>query len=219
MFNKLHSLFHDPTRGWDPISPEYAASYRNVASVDAAVVESFERALGGLHGKCVVDVGSGPGHYALEFARRGAQVTCLDISANYLRMATDLLASEGFKAKCIIGYIDHINKLTTGNFDAVFSNVAWCYCMNDFTFARALLRAVHPGGIVFTRQTNETWDKEPTLARRFAYFCNRHFGIKIGHTHPPKGRIESAFRRLPNCTVRTEPVVNAAEIVIATRTH
>jgi 2-polyprenyl-3-methyl-5-hydroxy-6-metoxy-1,4-benzoquinol methylase len=217
VFNRIHSLFHDPARGWDPISPEYAASYRKVASVDLAVVDSFERAVGGLRGKTVADVGSGPGHYALEFARRGAQVTCLDISATYLRMAEGLLATEGFTGKFVAGYIDHINRLTAGSFDAVFSNVAWCYCMNDYDFARELLRAVKPGGVVYTRQTNETWDKTPSMKRRMAYLSNRVLGMKIGHTHPPIGRIAHAFRRLPGCQVRTEPVVEAAETVIATR--
>ncbi len=219
MFNRIHSLFHDPARGWDPITPEYAATYRNVASIDMSVVDSFERAIGGLRGKSVADVGSGPGHYALEFARRGANVTCLDISANYLRMAESLLASEGLKGKFVTGYIDHINRHTGGGFDAVFSNVAWCYCMNDFDFARELLRAVKPSGVVFTRQTNETWDQTPSLKRRFAYFTNRALGMKIGHTHPPVGRIANAFKKLHDCTVRTEPVVHAAEIVIATRTR
>ena len=77
MFNRIHSYFHDPARGWDPITAEYAATYRNIASVDMGVVDSFERAVGGLRGRKVADVGSGPGHYALEFARRGAIVTCV----------------------------------------------------------------------------------------------------------------------------------------------
>lgn len=217
MFNTIHSLLHDPARGWDPISAEYAASYRNVAHVDMSVVELFERAVGGLRGCRMIDVGSGPGHYAHEFARRGADVTCLDISANYLHMAEGRLQQDGLSAKFISGYIDHINRLTPGSFDAVFSNVAWCYCMNDFSFARELLRAVKPGGVVFTRQTNETWDKNPTFNRRIAYLLNRIVGLKIGHTHPPVGRIARAFERLGNCKIRSEPVVDAAEVVIVTR--
>lgn len=217
MFNWIHSLFHDPRQGWDPITAEYAESYRKVASVDPLVVESFERAIGGLKGRSVIDVGSGPGHYSLEFARRGADITCLDISANYLRMAERLLASEGFGGRFVVGYIDHVRRLTGGGFDAIFSNVAWCYCMNDFSFARELLRSVKPGGVVFTRQTNESWDKSPTLRRRLAYLSNRVLGVKIGHTHPPAGRIARAFERLKDCSVRSEPVVDSAEIVIAMR--
>jgi 2-polyprenyl-3-methyl-5-hydroxy-6-metoxy-1,4-benzoquinol methylase len=217
LFNTIHSLLHDPSRGWDPISAEYAASYRDVAHIDMSVVDRFESAVGGLRGRGVIDVGSGPGHYAHEFARRGADVTCLDISANYLRMAESRLREDGLSAKYVAGYIDHINRLTPGSFDAVFSNVAWCYCMNDFSFARELLRAVKPGGTVFTRQTNETWDKNPSLKRRIAYLSNRSIGLKIGHTHPPVGRIARAFEKLGNCTVRSEPVVEAAEIVIVTR--
>jgi 2-polyprenyl-3-methyl-5-hydroxy-6-metoxy-1,4-benzoquinol methylase len=218
MFNRIHSLFHDPAHGWDPISPEYAASYQKVAHVDPAVVDKFEEAVQGLLGRSVIDVGSGPGHYALEFARRGADVTCLDISANYLRMAERAMSGAGFNAKYVTGYIDAINEVARGPYDAVFSNVAWCYCMNDFSFARELLRAVKPGGIVFTRQTNEEWDTRRSLTRRITYTSNRVFGIKIGHTHPPVGRISKAFQRLGNCSVSTEPVIDHAEIVVARRT-
>ena len=217
MFNRLHALLHDPTRGWDPITAEYAASYQRIAQVDARVVECFEAALGGLRGRSVADVGSGPGHYALEFARRGAEVTCLDISANYLRMAEQSISAAGLRANYVTGYIDDINQVTGGSFDAVFSNVAWCYCMNDFTFARELLRAVKPGGVVFTRQTNETWDATPSFTRRAAYLSNRVLGIKIGHTHPPPGRIADAFCKLEGCTVTSEPVIDSAETVIARR--
>lgn len=195
MFNRLHSLFHDPSRGWDPISEEYARHYQSIATLDPPAVEAFAQAIGSFAGLKIADVGSGPGHYALEFARRGANVTCVDISAQYLKIARSRMEAEGLKAGYALGYIDDIGEITRGGFDAVFSNVAWCYCMNDYAFARKLLAVTRDGGTIFIRQVNEDFQTGLGLVRRLTYLSNRAIGVKVGHTFPPRGRIAEAFRR------------------------
>jgi 2-polyprenyl-3-methyl-5-hydroxy-6-metoxy-1,4-benzoquinol methylase len=74
VINWLHSVLHDPRRGWDPISATYAIEYGQSVKGDPHQIERFERALGGYAEKRIVDLGSGPGQYAVEFARRGAKV-------------------------------------------------------------------------------------------------------------------------------------------------
>jgi 2-polyprenyl-3-methyl-5-hydroxy-6-metoxy-1,4-benzoquinol methylase len=216
MINRIHAYFHDPARGWDPISEGYARGYGANQVADLSLVDRFDRSLGGLVGKKIIDVASGPGHYSIEFARRGAVVTCFDISRNYLAMARDRFDRAGFVAEYALGYLDDINAVTSGNFDGVFSNIAWNYCMNDFTFARALVNAVRPGGKIFIRETNETFERDKGVVRKALYALNRSLGLKIGHVHPPRGRVEQAFERA-GCALEAIYPDPATDIVIATR--
>jgi 2-polyprenyl-3-methyl-5-hydroxy-6-metoxy-1,4-benzoquinol methylase len=213
--NWLHSRFYDPARGWDPISTQYAQEYGRIAAVDPHIVRAFAAAVGDLRGKRVADVGSGPGHYSLEFARRGAAVTCVDISRNYLAMIEERMRQEGLSAHYALGYMDSINRITAGNFDALFSNVAWNYCMNDWSFARRLLQAMRPGGVIVIRETNETYVPRTGLYTRAVYWLNDTIGWKIGHPRPPRGRIAEAFRRAGQCEVTvdySEPTVDIVTV-------
>jgi 2-polyprenyl-3-methyl-5-hydroxy-6-metoxy-1,4-benzoquinol methylase len=218
--NWLHSLFYDPARGWDPISVQYAQEYGRIAAVDPQIVSRFVDTVGELRGKRVADVGSGPGHYSLEFARRGAEVTCVDISRNYLAMIEARMSHEGLSAHYALGYMDSINRITSGNFDALFSNVAWNYCMNDWSFARNLLQAMRPGGVIMIRETNEAYVPRTGGYSRAVYWLNDTIGWKIGHPRPPHGRIAEAFRRAGPCEVSvdySEPTVDIVTVRSASR--
>jgi SAM-dependent methyltransferase len=196
VINWLHSVLHNPRRGWDPISVAYATEYGESLHADQLQVERFEGALGGFAGKRIVDLGSGPGQYAVEFARRGAEVTCIDVSATYLAMAEKRVREAGFKARFIPGYMDNLEKFTHNGFDAAFSNVTWCYCMNDLAFARRVYRAVKPGGLVYVQANIDSYEPTRSYQRRLLYWLNKTLCWKIGHPHPPRGRIAWAFSRL-----------------------
>lgn len=53
--------------------------------LDAVYRTAFEE-MGDLSGKTVLEMGSGEGYYALQFARRGAKVTAVDISPESIRI-------------------------------------------------------------------------------------------------------------------------------------
>lgn len=217
MVNWLHSKFHDPNNGWDPITPQYAENYGRDATADRSLVERFVQVVGGLPGKTVADMGSGPGHYSMEFARRGAAVTCVDVSRTYLAMTEQKMRAEGLTPRCALGYMDSINEITPGNFDAIFSNVSWNYCMNDWAFARQLLRAVRPGGAIVIRETTDTYFPKEGLYSRSLYWLNGTLGWKIGHPHPPRGRIAAAFARVGGCEIVTDYSEQAVDIVAVKR--
>ena len=205
MINWLHSRLHDPKKGWDPIPAAYAEDYaQNVASVDASMVKRFTQFCEGLEGKRVADVASGPGQYAVEFARRGAQVTCIDVSRRYLDIAEARLRSAGFQVELACLYVDDIERVSGVGFDAIFSNVAWYYCMNDRSFARALWRSLRGGGVIGIRALNASGEEPTSMGRKLVYLANRYLRWKIGHPHPPHGRIEAEFRRLGPCEVRAD---------------
>src|SRR6185437_4694667 len=115
MINRLHRALHNPHKGWDPIPQEYAEHYATeVASVDSEFVAKICNVGGGVEGKRVADVGSGPGQYGLEFARRGAQVTCIDVSRRYLEIARSRFADAGRIADFHLAYMDDIGVIAPG---------------------------------------------------------------------------------------------------------
>ena len=211
MINWLHGILHDPRRGWDPISAAYASAYGETLNADPRLIDRFGRVIGGYQGRRIVDLGSGPGQNATEFARRGAEVVCIDVSATYLSMAAKRMHDAGFEARFLPGYMDHVAALAGGDFDAAFSNVSWCYCMNDLTFARNILLALKPGGIAFIQANIDTFEAARSWRRRLIYWLNEKMCWKIGHPHPPRGRIAHSFRRLGTTIVESDygdPVVD-----------
>jgi SAM-dependent methyltransferase len=214
MVNWLHSVLRNPRRGWDPISADYAAAYSQRAHCDQGLVELLERAIGGYSNKRIVDLGSGPGHYAAEFARRGAYVTCIDVSATYLALVEKRMQSAGLRANLLLGYMDHLKYLTSGGFDGVFSNVSWCYCMNDLGFAKRILAALKPGGVALVCTNIERLGERRSRVRDLVYWLNGRLYIKVGHPFPPRGRVAFAFRRLGGCEVDVNYSNPSADLVL-----
>ena len=89
----------------------------------------FQRivALGiGLPGQRILDLGTGTGVLAREFARRGGQVTGVDISKPQLEAAEELAKQEGVQVE-----FHHLPAEDTGfqdgEFDVVTASQAWLY--------------------------------------------------------------------------------------------
>ncbi len=198
MFNRLLSLFYRPENGWDPIPPEYARKYslaeENFGTSD--LLNTLDHKLGGLAGKRVLDLGGGPGHYSVAMALRGAKVHWHDISATYREIASARAREAGCQVSFSLGYLEDILKLRLPQFDLVFCRICWCYCMDDRGFARIVYRLITPGGAGYIDANNHTFEK-PTGLRRLVYWLNNTVKIKIGHPHPPRGRIAQEFSRFP----------------------
>ena len=196
MINRLHSLFHRPERGWDPISAEYARGYAEEQwrNISGALIDELEQRIGGLANKRILDLGAGPGQYSVAFARRGAQVTWHDVSRAYQKIASKHAADAGVGLSYSLGYLDEAGTLIAHPFDLVFTRLAWCYCMNDRAFAELIYSLVRPGGAAYIDTNTPAFESIRGL-RHFLYFFNDHFGLKIGHPHPPHGRIATLLHR------------------------
>lgn len=215
MINWLHARLHNPLRGWDPVPAAYAAAYADGVTAEASVVDAFESELGGFENKRVVDLGSGPGQYAAEFARRGAHVSCVDVSAAYLAIARRNISLVTGRANFVAGYMDDVAERAGCGFDGAFSNASWYYCMNDFSFAKRIAAALAPGGIVMVRANNERYEQDPGVVRLLVYWLNRRLAWKMGHPHPPQGRIALAFQRLNGWSVEADYRDPLIDLVIA----
>jgi 2-polyprenyl-3-methyl-5-hydroxy-6-metoxy-1,4-benzoquinol methylase len=201
MVNYLHSLFNRPERGWDPISPEYAAQYSEAEwkqGVNEVLLDELDRWVGGLEGRRVLDLGGGPGQYSVALARRKAIVTWHDISNTYREIAQKKAAEAGVQISFGIGYMDDAAKLYKEPFDLVFSRICWYYCFRDRNFAKVFFKLLKPGGIGYVDTMHSgTWDSNASWPVRVRTWLNNRFGIKIGHPLPPHGRIAGLFMSQP----------------------
>lgn len=205
LINRLHRLTHNPKRGWDPIPAAYAEQYAEESGcVDPVTVGRVEAAAGGLEGRRVADVGSGPGQYGIAFGQRGALVTCVDVSRRYLEIAKRGFDDAGLSGEFVLAYMEDIGKIAPAMFDLVFNNVCWYYCTGDYEFARSLLRAVKPGGVLFTRVPNAESHRDAPRGRKARYWIHKRVAWKIGHLFPPRGRVEQAFRRAGFCEITAD---------------
>ena len=124
MINYLHYLLHRPERGWDPVPASHVANY--TAFTNSLVEEStraaaaIARAVGGVQGKTVLDLGGGPGQYGLAFAKLGASVTWYDVSARYAAVARSLFEQDRVEAQFVVGYLDDAASKLGRTFDLVF---------------------------------------------------------------------------------------------------
>lgn len=200
MINSLHARLHRPEKGWDPVPATYAAEYSRAEwekGADEALLDELDRWAGGLAGKRVLDLGGGPGHYSVAFAKRKAIVTWHDVSRNYLEIAKRKAAEEGVEVKFSIGYLEEAK----GTFDVVFNRICWYYCMNDRSFARIVFQLLAPGGVGYVDTPNSSDSK---MFSRLRTSLNDRLGLKIGHPFPRHGRIARLFMEQDVETIVTD---------------
>lgn len=201
MINRLHSVFHRPERGWDPVPLDYAERYAQMEWApmekgDVPLIDHLTKQLGGFKGKRVLDLGGGPGQYSVAFAQQGAHVTWHDISYNYLRIAQGHVKRAKVKLEFSIGYLEDAKLFLDRPFDLVFVRACWSYCMNDRAFARMVYSLIKPGGAGYIDAETSEFEK-PKGLRRLVYFLNRHLQWKVGHPFPPRGRVAILFQCYP----------------------
>ena len=193
MINKLLMKLRPVAGGYDPVGAEGAERYAEAewANFNAGLVDDLELRLGGLKGKRVLDLGAGPGQYAVEFARRGAQVTWHDPSRNYLGVARDKAAALGVGLEFQLGYLEEAARYLDRPFDFVFNRICWYYCADDAEFAALIHGLIRPGGSAYI---DNFINRTPGRFKP-RYWLNAVAGLKIGHPVPPPGRLEQLFRR------------------------
>lgn len=170
--------------------------YRN--GTDPLLVALLDDWLGGFAGKRVLDLGGGPGHYSLEFAKRGARVTWFDVSSRYQELARLKCAEGGVEVEFAMGYLDEAAAVLQRQYDLVFNRLCWYYSFNDARFARMIYSLCDAGGVIYVDTHHSASHRVGGSASvRLRTALNDLLGVKVGHPFPPKGRIPAMFMRRP----------------------
>jgi 2-polyprenyl-3-methyl-5-hydroxy-6-metoxy-1,4-benzoquinol methylase len=202
MLNFLFSRINTVASGWDPVGEEHVARYAQAEwdlGADKALIGQLNDWLpGGLSGKTVLDLGGGPGQYAVALAKTGASVTWHDVSVRYMAIARRKADEHGVAIEFSHGYLDDAPHLLGRQFDLVFNRICWNYGRGDGSFAKVVYALVKPGGVGYVDANNSTFMFDSMSgSAKFRSWLNARFRWKIGHPFAPRGRIARLFASMP----------------------
>lgn len=134
----------------------------------------FVDSIGIKPGMKVLDVACGTGNTAIPEAKKGADVTGLDLASNLIEQARARAESEGVEAKFDVGDAEDM-PYDDASFDAVVTMFGAMFAPRPDVTAAELVRVCKPGGFI----AMGNWTPEAFVGQMF----------KIGSTHvpPPPG--------------------------------
>ena len=162
----------DPRKEWDRLMKKHPyEKYITVHVMDRYIQP----------GCSILDIGGGPGHYSIHYAKQGHPVTLLDLSDENVRFAKKKAGQYGVKITALQGNALDLSRFPKESFDAVFLMGPLYHLMNEESRIRAIQeakRVLKPGGYLFSsfilmfggviyglRELQETilWPKEQVL--------------------------------------------------------
>jgi len=108
-------------------------------------------------GDKVLDIGGGPGRYSLYLAKRGCDVTLLDLSPENIKFAATESVNQGLSIKTITGDAREADKLAAGQYDHVLLMGPLYHLLDEPSRVKAVnaaLGVLKPGGIIFVSFIN-----------------------------------------------------------------
>jgi SAM-dependent methyltransferase len=180
-----------------------AGDYPDIARTIEPFSHEVVDAVGVQAGETVLDVATGTGNAALELARRGAQVTGLDLTPELLPVAERRAAEEGLEISFVEGDAQAL-PFEDGSFDRVTSVFGVMFAPDQARAAAELLRVCRPGGTVAVA----AWTPDGLNGQMFAALGR--------HLPPPPEGFQSPLRWGAEDVVR-ELFAGAAEVRSETR--
>ena len=121
--NQAKATLEDISDYWNERSEGYDAQVKKEESEGA--FEAYLEYLDDVNGKDVLDIGCGPGFFAVELARRGARVTAVDISPEMLQKTRQRAQAAGVDVQVLQADCQALD-FGEGCFDLICSrNVVW----------------------------------------------------------------------------------------------
>jgi len=151
-----------------------AGDFGEIAKSIAAGAAEFVEGLNIKPGMKVLDVACGTGNLALPAARKGADVTGIDIAPNLIEQAQANAAAEGLSAKFEVGDAEAL-PYADGAFDVVMTMFGAMFAPRPDVTAAELKRVCKPGGVV----AMANWTP--------AAFTGQMFKTNAKHVPPPPG--------------------------------
>lgn len=135
---------------WLEIDPERMERYEAMFQWSPAA-EAFYAPAGIAEGQRIADFGCGPGHAAIEFAKRvgpGGQVHALDINAEFVRRTRAKAEAHGLAGSLTAHLLtDSTLPLPDGGLDRVLARNAIIYVPDPVETLSEFRRVLAPGGI------------------------------------------------------------------------
>ena len=103
-------------------------------------------------GDTVLDIGGGPGRYALYLADKGCGVTLLDLSGENTKFTSRRAAEQGLSIKTVTGDAREADTLVEGSYNHVLLMGPMYHLLEEadrITAVNAALRLLKPGGILY----------------------------------------------------------------------
>ncbi len=151
-----------------------AGDFGEIAKSIAVGAEEFVRRLNVEKDMKVLDVACGTGNLALPAARKGADVTGVDIAPNLIEQAQANAAAEGLEAKFEVGDAEAL-PYADGEFDLVMTMFGAMFAPRPDVTASELIRVCKPGG----RIAMANWTP--------AAFTGQMFKLGSKYVQPPPG--------------------------------
>jgi len=96
-------------------------------------------------GEQVLEIGGGMGTDLAQFARHGAHVTDVDLSAGHLKLAKENFATRGLQGHFVLHDAESLD-FANGTFDLVYSNGVIHHTPNTHRVVSEIYRVLRPGG-------------------------------------------------------------------------
>jgi ubiquinone/menaquinone biosynthesis C-methylase UbiE len=151
-----------------------AGDFGKIALFSADSAAEFVDRLNIPRGAKVLDVACGTGNLAIPAARKGAQVTGLDLAPNLLEQARRRAAGEGLTATFDEGDAEQL-PYADAAFDVVMTMFGAMFAPRPELVARELTRVCRPGGTVAMANWTPTG------------FVGKMFSLSAKHVPPPPG--------------------------------
>ena len=130
---------------WGKTSRDYSDWRPNYPDRFFEILTSFGV---GLPGQRILDLGTGVGFLALQFARQGVVATGVDISEGQIEEAKGRAASLGFEVDFRVSPAEDTG-LPTSSFDFITASQAWLYFDKDRMISE-VKRLLRPDGLLVT---------------------------------------------------------------------
>ena len=159
--------YYDAREYWERRAKKYGSSYKGgkaiglmsgekyyyeyVDMIDKRATFSFIQIRPGMK---VLDVGCGIGRWCLEFAKRGADITGIDISEEMIRLASDNMRKEGLDGNLVVKSSDEMD-FPDNSFDLVHCAAVLMHVTDPVKFRRScehIVRVARPGGQILLKE-------------------------------------------------------------------
>jgi len=141
----------------------------------------------GLKGQSILDLGTGTGILARNFAKRGCKVTGIDISKNQISTAENLAKEEGLDINFFVSEAESTN-LPDSAFDVITASSCWLY-FDESIIVQEVIRLLNPQG--FLMKCSVVWlPYEDKIANKTEELILRYNPKWTGGGFRPKIQIE-----------------------------